>query len=89
MENDVYRRLAHHLDNLPGGFPSTESGVELRILRRLFTPEEADLSLYLSLIPEETRVIARRAKISKEDAYKFSDSKEELDLALKGIKKFR
>jgi len=25
---DVYQRLAKHLDNLPGGFPPTESGVE-------------------------------------------------------------
>ena len=24
---DVYRRLANHLDNLPAGFPPTETGV--------------------------------------------------------------
>jgi len=48
---DIYRRLASHLDNLPGGFPSTESGVELRILERLFTPEEAELALHLQLVP--------------------------------------
>lgn len=68
MEKDIYKRLARHLDNLPGGFPPTESGVELRILRRLFTPEEADLALHLTLIPEEARVIARRVKIPKVDA---------------------
>lgn len=68
MENDIYKRLAHHLDNLPGGFPPTESGVELRILRRLFSPQEAELALHLALIPEEPRVIARRAKVSREDA---------------------
>ena len=45
MDQDIYQRLAQHLDNLPGGFPPTESGVELRILRRLFTPEEAELDL--------------------------------------------
>ena len=65
---DIYQRLAQHLDNLPGGFPSTESGVELRILKRLFTPEDAELAPYLTLIPEESRVIARRAGISCEDA---------------------
>jgi len=68
MTNDVYQKLAHHLDNLPGGFPPTDTGVELRILRRLFSPEEAELALHLSLIPEEPRVIARRARISREDA---------------------
>ena len=65
---DVYSRLARHLDNLPGGFPATESGVELRILRRLFTPEEAEFALHLSLIPEESRVIARRARIGRAQA---------------------
>ncbi|MFH1673776.1 MAG: 4Fe-4S binding protein [Pseudomonadota bacterium] len=68
MEKDIYQRLARHLDDLPGGFPPTASGVELRILRRLFTPEEAGLALHLSLIPEEPRVIARRARITREDA---------------------
>lgn len=68
MQNDIYRKLARHLDNLPGGFPPTESGVELRILRRLFSPEEAELALHLTLIPEEPQVIARRAKLGTEEA---------------------
>jgi NAD-dependent dihydropyrimidine dehydrogenase PreA subunit len=68
MENYNYQKLAQHLDNLPGGFPSTETGVELRILKRLFTPEEAELAMHLSLISEEPRVIARRAKISRKEA---------------------
>jgi electron transport complex protein RnfB len=70
MENLIYRKLAGHLDNLPGGFPPTETGVELRILKKLFQPEEAELALYLTLISEEPRVIARRAKISREEAAK-------------------
>ena len=36
---DVYKNLAKHLDNLPTGYPSTESGVELRILKRLLPPK--------------------------------------------------
>jgi len=68
MKTDVYIRLAKHLDKLPGGFPSTESGVEIRILKRLFTPEEAELDLKLTLIPEEVWVIAHRAKIPEEEA---------------------
>src|SRR5512137_1335330 len=68
MTTDVYHRLARHLDDLPGGFPSTESGVELRILQRLFTPEDAELALALTLLTEEPRVIARRAGIPIEEA---------------------
>jgi NAD-dependent dihydropyrimidine dehydrogenase PreA subunit len=61
---DIYQRLALHLDNLPGGFPSTESGVELRILKRLYTPDDAELALHVTLIPEKSRLIARRAGIN-------------------------
>ncbi len=62
MSDATYRRLARCLDRLPGGFPATDSGVELRILKRLFTPEEAAFAPCLTLIPEEARVIAVRAK---------------------------
>jgi Na+-translocating ferredoxin:NAD+ oxidoreductase subunit B len=68
MDADVYERLARHLDNLPGGYPRTESGVELSILRRLFTPEEAELALHLTLIPEDARVVALRARVPVEEA---------------------
>jgi electron transport complex protein RnfB len=57
---DVYKRLAEHLDNLPAGFPSTDSGVELRILKRLFTPEEASLAGALTMRPEPAAAIAER-----------------------------
>ena len=39
--DELYRKLQQHLDRMPVGFPATESGVEIRILRQLFTPEEA------------------------------------------------
>ena len=68
MSADVYEKLAKHLDDLPAGFPSTESGVEMRILRRLFTPSDAELAVHLTLIPEEPRVIAHRAKIPVAEA---------------------
>ena len=57
---DVYKRLAKHLDNLPTGYPSTASGVELRILRRLFTPEEAEIAMTLTMMPEPAAGIAER-----------------------------
>ena len=60
MSEEVYRRLARHLDDLPGGFPPSESGVEVRILKRLFSPEEAGLAVCLTLVPEEAKVIAER-----------------------------
>ena len=60
--------MADNLDNLPGGFPSTESGVELCILRRLFRPNEAELAVHLTLYPEESEIIAAQAQIAPEEA---------------------
>ena len=68
MSKDVYRKLAHHLDQLPAGYPAAADGVELRILKRLFSREQAELALHTSLIPEPARVIARRAGIGREQA---------------------
>ena len=59
---DVYRRLQRHLDNMPVGFPATESGVEIRILERLFTPEEAEVALHLSAVPETLERIQSRVE---------------------------
>jgi len=80
MSTDVYPRLARHLDRLPGGFPPTESGVELRILRRLFTEGEAELALALTVIPEEARVVARRAELPVAEAARRLE-----DLAGRGL----
>ncbi len=59
---DVYRRLQEHLDEMPVGFPATESGVEIRILEHLFTPEEAELGLHLSALPEPLETIHGRVR---------------------------
>lgn len=59
---DLYRRLQQHLDRMPVGFPATESGVEIRILKHLFTPRQAAVALELSAIPEPAPVIHRRLR---------------------------
>ncbi len=57
---DPYRALQQHLDALPIAFPATPSGVELRLLRRLFTPEEAQVALALSAVPETAEKLCTR-----------------------------
>jgi Fe-S-cluster-containing hydrogenase component 2 len=58
--DDAYQRLAQHLDALPNGYPATEEGTELRILARLFTPEEASVAACLRQTPELPAQIAGR-----------------------------
>ena len=71
MSAALYQRLADFLDQLPGGYPATESGVELKILRHLFSPQQAELFMHLSLIAEPAHVIAHRAGQPLEDVAKM------------------
>ncbi len=57
---DVYKRLANKLDELPEGFPASKSGVELKILRKIYLPEEAEMALKLTADPETAQSIAER-----------------------------
>jgi electron transport complex protein RnfB len=68
---DLYQNLAAHLDKLPAGFPATENGVEIKILKQLFTPKEAQMALHLGLKLEPAEAIAQRAGIPLEDAAKI------------------
>ena len=54
---DVYKDLAQKLDGLPQGYPATESGVELKILQKIYSPEEAEMALKIRPIPETAEVI--------------------------------
>ncbi len=62
MENadKVYIDLQKHLDKLAVGFPATKSGVEIRILKELFGPEQARLALHLNNQPQSVQHIFER-----------------------------
>ena len=73
---DIYRELQKHLDNMPIGYPPTESGVEVRLLKHVFTPEQAKLATKLSFLPEVLKKVYRRVKkngISSEELEKKLD----------------
>ena len=61
-DDTVYRKLQEYLDSLPIDYPQTESGVEIRILKSLFTPQEAEIALKLKIIPQEARALFRPFK---------------------------
>ena len=45
---DTYRQLQKKLDQYSMGFPSTESGIEIKILHHLFSEDDAGMFLSLS-----------------------------------------
>jgi Na+-translocating ferredoxin:NAD+ oxidoreductase subunit B len=57
---DVFKRLAQTLDQMPEGFPETESGVELKILKKIYSKEDAEMFLNLKREPETAEEIAER-----------------------------
>ena len=64
MNNEIYERLRSRIDRMPVGMPATESGVEIRILKHLFTPEEAEIALFLNISSESIKRIHGRIKRS-------------------------
>jgi Na+-translocating ferredoxin:NAD+ oxidoreductase subunit B len=60
MQTNSYKRLAECLDSLPNGFPATLEGVELRLLEKLFTPQEATLAAQLRPELETAEELAAR-----------------------------
>jgi ferredoxin len=60
MNINPYKKLAEKLNALPNGFPPTDDGRELKLLAKLFTPEEAELAAQLRPSLETIEEIAAR-----------------------------
>jgi Pyruvate/2-oxoacid:ferredoxin oxidoreductase delta subunit len=60
VNEQIYELLAERLDALPNGFPATDSGVEQRLLAKLFSPDEAWLAAQLRLGKETPERLAQR-----------------------------
>ena len=60
MDMMNYKLLAQRLDALPNGYPPTDDGAELRVLAKLFSPEEALLASKLRMTKETAQEIVDR-----------------------------
>ena len=67
MTNHVYEQLAEASNRLPNGFPRTPSNVEIRVLKKIFSPEEASIASQLTGSMEPVEVIAKRVGLSPEE----------------------
>jgi formate hydrogenlyase subunit 6/NADH:ubiquinone oxidoreductase subunit I len=77
---EVYSRLQKHLNSQVVGFPSTRSGVELKVLKHIFTEQEAEIALCLSYKFEPLETIFAKA-------CNLVDTTENLEKALDDIQK--
>lgn len=60
MNSDIYKQLQKQLNFLSVGFPETASGIELKILKEMFSTDEAELFLSLTHRLESPESIAER-----------------------------
>lgn len=65
MNTDAYEQLARVLDLLPGGFPRTKSGVELQILKKIFSSSQALVASNMTGTSETVDAIAGRANLPR------------------------
>ena len=79
-EEGIYRDLQKHLNKQPVGYPATKSGVEIRLLKRFFNPEEARLAMKLSYKPCSINDIY---EVVKESGMSFNDMENMLDEMMK------
>ena len=80
MSEDIYRQLQGRLDRYSMGFSATASGIELKILRYLFSEDDADMFLVLSHSLETPESVASRLGKSVEDVAARLD-----DMAERGL----
>ncbi len=80
QNKQVYVKLQKHLDNQAVGYPATRSRVEIKILKHIFTPDEAEIACCLSYKFEPLETIFSRAG-------HLVDSPEELEKCLDHIQK--
>ena len=57
---DIHEKLRDRLEAMATGYPATANGVEIKILRKLFSEEDADIFLKMDTRPETVHEVALR-----------------------------
>jgi len=72
LEDLPYRKLQQHLDRQPVGFPPSADGADIRLLKHVFSPQEAAIATCLGHEPQTVEAIFHRAihMVSSMDALK-------------------
>ncbi|TXT64744.1 MAG: CoB--CoM heterodisulfide reductase iron-sulfur subunit A [Promethearchaeota archaeon] len=86
MSAKVYRKLQQHLDKKTIAFPPTKSGIEIRLLKKLFTEEEAEIALGLKFSWDNLEPLEEIFSRLKHKGKSFEELEENLDnMAKKGV----
>ena len=87
MGNKIYQRLREQLDQYAVGFPVSKSGIEMEMLKKLFTPEEAELFHFLGVKPETSESVSTRVGRDSKIVTTLLDQMFEKGLVFRSLKK--
>ena len=79
MDN-IYEQLRQRLDDMATGYPETPSGVEIKILKQIFTEADAELFLMLTPLLETPDSVAERLNLPQESTVAHLE-----DMAKRGL----
>jgi H+/Na+-translocating ferredoxin:NAD+ oxidoreductase subunit B len=68
MGQNIYRQVQNKIDQFSMGFPETESGVEIKILKKLFSENDAKVFMEISFLLEDSKKIAGKIGMSEDEA---------------------
>ncbi|MFW9970394.1 MAG: 4Fe-4S binding protein [Candidatus Odinarchaeota archaeon] len=60
--NNIYFELLDYFNKMPVGLPTSNSGVEIEILKLLFTEEEAQLAMKLNFTSQQLKKVHRKLR---------------------------
>jgi len=78
--SEVYQQLRQRLDDLGTGYPATKNGVEISILKKLFTQEDARMFLMLTPMLEDAKSVAKRLELPEDQTAAHLE-----DMAVRGL----
>jgi electron transport complex protein RnfB len=66
MGEEIYTKLRDHIDKMPAGYSKTESGAEIKMLKKFYTERQAQIALMIGPKPETAEAIAERLDMDKD-----------------------
>jgi NAD-dependent dihydropyrimidine dehydrogenase PreA subunit len=67
LMTDIYEKLRQRLDDMATGFPATKSGIEIKILKKLFSSADAEMFLMMTPMLETPESVAKRLNLPVEE----------------------
>ena len=80
MQPDIYRQVQQKLDQYSMGFPATESGLDQKILKYLFSESDAVMFHAMTLMPETAQEVAARLERPETEVFEHLE-----DMAENGL----